>query len=103
MIVDSVQIFPDAPAALAALESAKSSTDGYVHGIPEPTGVGIRGTTITGPSPDGARSVTVLMFTQGKAFVELEFDGPPDALVPADFVTGIGQKQDAAITSRLTG
>jgi hypothetical protein len=47
--------------------------------------------------------VTVLLFTEGKAFAELEFDGPPDALVAPDFVTDIGQKQDAAIKKGLAG
>jgi hypothetical protein len=103
VITDSIQVYPDAAAAVGALESAKTSTDGYVHGVPEPIAVGTGGTTISGPSPDGAKGVTVLLFTEGKAFVELEFDGPPDALVPPDFVTDIGQKQDAAVKTGLTG
>jgi hypothetical protein len=103
VIVDSIQVLPDAAAAVGALESAKATTDGYVHGVPEPIAVGAGGTTISGPSPDGSKGVTVLMFTQGKAFVELEFDGPPNALVPPDFVTDVGQKQDAAIKKGLAG
>jgi hypothetical protein len=103
VIVDSIQVLPDAAAAVGALESAKATTDGYVHGVPEPIAVGAGGTTISGPSPDGSKGVTVLMFTQGKAFVELEFDGPPKALVPPDFVTDVGQKQDAAIKKGLAG
>ena len=103
VIADSIQVFPDAAAAAGALESAKASTDGYVHGFPEPIAVGTGGVTISGPSPDGSKSVTVLMFTEGRAFVELEFDGPPDALVPPDFVTDVGQKQDAAAKLGLAG
>jgi hypothetical protein len=103
VIVDSIQVFPDVAAAVGALESAKATTDGYVHGVPDPIAVGTGGTTISGPSPDGSKGVTVLMFTQGRAFVELEFDGPPDALVPPDFVTDVGQKQDAAIKKGLAG
>ncbi|MGZ4512138.1 MAG: hypothetical protein ACXVX7_11925 [Mycobacterium sp.] len=103
VIVDSIQVLPDAAAALSALESAKATHDGYVHGVPEPIAIGTGGTTISGPSPDGAKGVTVLLFTEGRAFVELEFDGPPDALVPPDFVTDVGQKQDAAIKKGLAG
>ena len=103
VIADSIQVFPDSTAAAGALQSAKASADGYVHGVPEPIAVGIGGTTISGPSPDGSKGVTVLMFTEGKAFVELEFDGPPDALVPPDFVTDVGQKQDAAVKKGLAG
>jgi hypothetical protein len=103
VIYDSIQILPDPAAAVRALESAKATTDGYVHGVPDPISIGTGGTTISGPSPDGSKSVTVLMFTEGEAFAELEFDGPPDALVPPDLVTDVGQKQDAAIKTGLAG
>jgi hypothetical protein len=103
VIVDSIQILPDAAAAVRALEAAKATTNGYVHGTPEPIAIGISGTTISGPSPDGAKGVTVLMFTEGRAFAELEFDGPPNSLVPPDFATDVGQKQDAAIKKGLAG
>jgi hypothetical protein len=103
VIVDSIQILPDPAAAVRALESAKATTDGYVHGVPESIAIGTGGTTISGPSPDGSKGVTVLLFTEGKAFAELEFDGPPDALVPPDLVTDVGQKQDAAIKRGLAG
>jgi hypothetical protein len=42
-----------------------------------------------------------LLFTEGKAFVTLEFDGPNYALAPPDFVTDVGRKQDAAIKKGL--
>ncbi len=80
VIVDSIQILPDPAAAVSALESAKATRDGYVHGIPQPIAIGSGGTTISGPSPDGAKGVTVLLFTEGKAFAEVEFDGPPMCL-----------------------
>jgi hypothetical protein len=103
VIADSIQILPDPAAAAGALESAKAGRDGIVHGVPDKSAVGTGGTMISGPSPDAARSVTLVLFTEGKAFVELEFDGPPDSLVPPDFVTDVGQKQDAAIKKGLTG
>jgi hypothetical protein len=103
VITDSIQILADPAAALAALKSAQESRDGYVHGVPDPIAIGANGATISGPSPDGSKGVTLLLFTEGKAFVELEFDGPPDAPAPPDFVTDIGQKQDAAIKKGLTG
>lgn len=103
VITDSIQVLPDPAAALKALESAKAATDGYVHGSPEPIAIGTGGATISGPSPDGAKGVTVLLFAEGKAFVELEFDGPPDAPAPPDFVTDVGQKQDAAVRQGLAG
>jgi hypothetical protein len=103
VITDSIQVLPDPAAALSALKSAKATRDGYVHGVPEPIAIGTGGSTISGPSPDGAKGVTVLLFTEGKVFVELEFDGPPDALVPPDLVTDVGHKQDAVIKREFTG
>ncbi|SPM42751.1 hypothetical protein MNAB215_4971 [Mycobacterium numidiamassiliense] len=97
VIADSIRILPDPGAAVSALESAKAARDGIVHGVPEKFAVGTGGTMISGPSPDATKGVTLVLFTEGKAFVELEFDGPPDALVPPDFVTDVAQKQDAAI------
>ena len=37
-----------------------------------------------------------MLFTEGKALVTLEFDGPSYALAPPEFVTDVGQKQDEA-------
>jgi len=65
--------------------------------------VGVDGATISGPSPDHSKGVTMLLFTQGKAFVTLEFDGPSFALAPPDFVTDVGHKQDDAIKKSLGG
>jgi hypothetical protein len=52
---------------------------------------------VSGMSPDGTKSVTVLTFTQGTAAATIEFDGPPRDPAPADFVVELGQKQDTAI------
>ena len=58
---------------------------------------------VSGTSPDKSKSVTVLLFTEGKAFVTLEFDGPADSLPPQDFVNDVAQKQDAAVKKGLAG
>ncbi|WP_293003045.1 hypothetical protein [Mycobacterium sp.] len=102
-IGDTILILPDAAGAAAALEGAKSAVGSNVTGDPQPAAVGEGGTIVQGPSPDGSKSVTVLLFTEGKAFVTLEFDGKPDDPVPPAFATDIGQKQDAAIKSGLAG
>lgn len=103
-IGDTVMILPDSAGAATSLEGAKSSLGSNVTGgDPQPAAVGEGGTIVQGHSPDGAKSVTVLFFTEGKAFVTLEFDGKPDDPVPPAFATDIGQKQDAAIKSGLAG
>ncbi len=103
VITDTIQILSDPAAATSALNARKTRLDGVVHGSPEPINVGTGGTTISGPSPDRSKGVTVLLFTEGRAFAELEFDGPADSLVPPDFVNDTGQKQDTAIKKGLTG
>jgi hypothetical protein len=45
----------------------------------------------------------VLLFAEGKAFTNLEFDSAPNAPVPPQFVTDVGQKQDTAIKNGLHG
>ena len=101
VITDSILILSDPAAAMDTLNSTKASLDGFVHGVPAAIDIGNGGTTVSGPSPDGSKGVTVLLFTEGKAFVELEFDGPPDLLVPPGFVANTGKKQDKAIKSGL--
>jgi hypothetical protein len=57
VIVDSIQILPDPAAAVRALEAAKATTNGYVHGIPEPIAIGASGTTISAPHPTAPRGL----------------------------------------------
>jgi hypothetical protein len=42
-----------------------------------------------------------LLFTEGRVFVTLEFDGAPDDPVPPDGVIDVGGKQDAAVKNGL--
>jgi len=104
VIHDTIQVLADPGAAANALNSAKA---GQAKSIKDPqtesTNVGTGGTTLTGNSPDGTKGVAVLMFTEGRALVTLEFDGPPGMLPPPDFVMDTGQKQDAAVKKGLGG
>ena len=94
---DTILVLPDPAAASAAMEASKGALGTSVAGTPAPADVGAGGTVASGASPDGSKAVTVLLFTEGKAFVTMEFDGAPGDLVPADFVVSLGQKQDQAI------
>jgi hypothetical protein len=102
-IVDTIQVLPDPAAAANALDSAKAVQHESLQAKPMSVDVGVDGTTISGSSPDRSKGVTVLLFTEGKAFVTLEFDGPSYALAPPEFITGVGDKQDAAIKKGLGG
>ncbi|MFZ1179759.1 MAG: hypothetical protein WAO15_26605 [Mycobacterium sp.] len=104
VIKDTIQVFADPAAATNALNTAKGQQgDAIKDPTTQPANVGTGGTTLLGNSPDRSKGVTILLFTEGKAFVTLEFDGPPDTLAPQDFVNDIAQKQDAAIKKGLGG
>jgi len=103
-IKDTIQVFADPAAATDALNAAKG---GQGNAIKDPqTGsanVGTGATTLSGIAPDKSKGVLILLFTEGKAFVTLQFDGPTDSLPPQDFVNDVAQKQDAAIKKGLGG
>jgi len=102
-IHDTVLVFGDPAAAAGALDAANAKLGDSVRGTPAPALVGTRGTSVSGNSPDGSKSVAMLLFTEGKTFTTLSFVGPPDMLPPPDFVTELGQKQDTAIKNGLSG
>jgi hypothetical protein len=103
-IGDDILILPDADQAVSELDEEKAALGNTVTGgTPAPAAVGTGGTMISGAAADGSKAVTVLLFTEGKAFVNLEFDSPSNAPVPPQFVTAVGQKQDTAIKNGLHG
>jgi hypothetical protein len=104
VIHDTIQVLADGAAATNALNAAKGAQANTVkHPSTQPANIGIGGTTVTGNALDHSKGVTILMFTEGKAFVTLQFDGPVDSLAPPDFVNDVGQKQDAAVKKGLGG
>ncbi len=102
-IHDTILVLGDPAAAASALDAAKAKLGDSVQGTPAPAAVGTGGTTVSGNSPDGSKGVTMVLFTEGKAFATLNFVGPPDMLPPPEFVTDVGQKQDTAIKNGLSG
>jgi hypothetical protein len=103
-IGDTILILPDADQAVSELDQEKAALGNMVTGgTPAPAPVGTGGTMVSGTAPEGSKAVTVLLFTEGKAFVNLEFDSPLNDPVPPQFVTDVGQKQDTAIKNGLHG
>ena len=101
---DTILILPDPDQAVSELDEEKAALgDSVKGGTPAPAAVGTSGTMVSGTAPEGSKAVTVLMFTEGKAFVNLAFDSPPNDPLPPQFVTDVGQKQDAAIKKGLHG
>jgi hypothetical protein len=93
-ITTTILVLPDAQAATAALNGAAAEV---ANPQTKSAAVGTAGTIVTGTSPDGTESVTVLTFTEANAATTIEFDGPTNDPAPADLVVELGQKQDTAI------
>jgi hypothetical protein len=97
-ITSTILVLPDAAAATAALDGARAGLAGTVaNSQSQPAAVGSGGTMLTGMSPDGSKSVTVLSFAEGNAATTIEFAGAPKDPAPADLVLELGRKQDTAI------
>jgi hypothetical protein len=97
---DTILVLPSAAdaatAAASSVEAAKSSvTDAEVSDAP----IGDGGTAIRGTSASGA--VALLIFSQGRAVVVLEFDSDAADPVPTDVIQQVATAQSAKITSGL--
>jgi hypothetical protein len=100
----TIQVLADPAAATNALNSAKAGEGNTIKDPhTDPANVGTGGTTLSGNSPDGSKGLTILLFTEGRALITMEFDGPPGMLAPQDYVIPTGQKQDAAVKKGLDG
>ena len=85
----------DGPSALG--EAVANLAKTVTGSAPQPSPVGTGGTVVTGTSPDGTKSVTVLLFTEGATLARIEFDGVAGQPAAPAFVTDVGQKQDIAL------
>jgi serine/threonine protein kinase, bacterial len=102
-IGDTILIVADPATAAAGLDNTKTNYAGKVSGAWQPVDVGSNGALISGTSPDNSQAITVLLFTEGKALVNIEFDSAPSDPIDADIAKDIGRKQDAAIKKGLPG
>ncbi|MEE6139555.1 hypothetical protein SKC41_24890 [Mycobacterium sp. 050128] len=107
-IVDSLLVYPDPGAADKDRDSlTKSYTDpqnGAIKGgTPAPADVGVGGTIISGPSADGSKAKTSVIFGEGKVVALIEFEGASNDPVPPEIVLDVARKQDAAIKAGLPG
>ncbi len=100
-IGDTILIVADPATAAAGLDNTKTNYAGKVSGAWQPVDVGSNGALISGTSPDNSQAITVLLFTEGKALVNMEFDSAPTDPIDADIAKDIGRKQDAAIKKGL--
>lgn len=100
---DTIVVSTDPSAAAAELASSRGDYAGKVVGDWRPLAVGANGSTVSGASPDNSQAMTVLLFTEGKALVTLEFDSAPNDPFDPAAALEIARKQDAAVKSGLPG
>ncbi len=98
---DTILIVADPAVAKVGIENTKTNYAGKVSGTWQPVDVGSNGFMISGNSPDNSQAVTVLLFSEGKAVVDIEFDSAPNDPIDPGIVLDVGRKQDAAIKSGL--
>jgi hypothetical protein len=102
-VIDTILVFPDAATADSNFESNNATMKEAVTGAPQPANIGTKGSIATGTSPDGSKAVTVVMFSEGKALVNVSFESAPGDDIPQDMALEIAQKQDDAIKAGLPG
>lgn len=100
---DTIVVTADPSAAAAELAGSRAEYAGKVVGDWRPLAVGANGSAISGASPDNYQAMTVLLFTEGKALVTLEFDSAPDDPFDPAVTVDIARKQDDAIKRGLPG
>ena len=108
-IDDTIYVYPDANAAAQARDLAiKGITDpdmGVRGATATPVDVGTGGTMAIGTTikAEGIQAKGSIMFSEGRTFVDIEFQSPSGDPVPSDFVVDVARKQDAAIKAGLPG
>jgi hypothetical protein len=100
-VIDTILVFPDAASADSNFESNNATMKEAVTGAPQPADIGTKGSIATGTSPDGSKAVTVVMFSEGKALVNMSFESAPGDGVPQDLALQIAHKQDDAVKAGL--
>ncbi len=97
----TILIVADPASAAVGVENTKANYAGKVSGTWQPVDVGSNGAIISGSAPDNSQAVTVLLFTEGRALANLEFDSAPNDPIDAAAALDVGRKQDAALKSKL--
>ncbi|MGV0835509.1 hypothetical protein [Mycolicibacterium thermoresistibile] len=101
-ISNTIVIYPDAQAATRTLRDGLPQIGSVVAGgAPEPVPVGTDGTMVVGTSADGSKSVTLLMFTEGPALAQLQFESALGDVTDESFAVSAGKMQQIALRTGL--
>jgi hypothetical protein len=102
-----IHVYPDATAATQEHDQVAPNIANpqmgftLVGGTATPADVGTGGAMAMGTNSDASKSRARLVFSEGRAFVQIEFFNPGNDPLKPDFVLDIARKQDAAIKAGL--
>lgn len=102
-VIDTVAVFDNPAAAADTIPHMKEAIAQKISGSPQPVDVGSDGFMVAGPSTDNTKALTEIVFTQGRAMVDLEFASAPNDPVPPEVAMDIARKQDTAVKDGLPG
>ena len=97
----TILIVADPKVAAAGIENTKANYAGKVSGTWQPVDIGTNGAMISGSAPGNSQAITVVLFNEGKALVNLEFDSAPNDPIDPGVAIDVARKQDAAIKGAL--
>jgi hypothetical protein len=97
----TILIVADPKVAAAGIENTKANYAGKVSGTWQPVDIGTNGAMISGSAPGNSQAITVVLFNEGKALVNLEFDSAPNDPIDPGVAIDIARKQDAAVKGAL--
>jgi hypothetical protein len=104
-IVDTIAVFADPSAAAAMIPAMKGELAKKINGAQQSVDVGSNGFMVAGAAADPAKQMEIseVVFTEGRAVVDLEFDCSVGNPTPTDVLLDLARKQDAAVKSGLPG
>jgi hypothetical protein len=100
-VVVTIGVFPDTAAAAQLIQPMKETIADKVSGQQTPVDIGSNGFMIQGPAKQKSMEVSEVVFTQGRALVDLEYDSAPGNPAPSDAVLDVARKQAAAVAAGL--
>ncbi len=102
-IIDTFLVYKDAATATATLRESSGTLGALINGsTPKPVPVGTDGVLITGNYAGQDKAATLLLFTEGRALVRLEFQSAIGDPTTDQFVTNVGKMQQIALRTGLT-
>jgi hypothetical protein len=97
---DTIVVLPSAAAAQTAAQASVTAAKQQVTGaVATDAPIGGGGTAIRGTTSDGA--VAILVFTEGKAMIVLEFTSAASDPVPTEIIQQVATAQDAKVKAGL--